>query len=80
MDLSAPLPEGDHFADLTKMILDSVAAVETGQFGLLDDALEITIVAVVQDSRKLAARPRLHPTIVRAFNPFKERKIPSSGI
>ena len=37
---SARMPtahKGDHFGDVTEMILDSVATIETGQPGLFDN-------------------------------------------
>ena len=50
------------------MVLDAVAAVETGQLGLLDDRLEIPVVAVAQDSGKLTARPEFRTGVVGAFD------------
>ena len=48
-------PDLDHFGDVNEMILDAVSAVETGQLGLLDYPLKIAVVAVAQDSGKVAA-------------------------
>ncbi len=48
----ATLPYLDHFGDVNEMILDAVATVETGQLGLLDNPLEIAIIAVAQYSCK----------------------------
>ena len=70
----------DHFGDVNEMILDAVSAVETGQLGLLDNPLEIAVVAVAQDPGKVAARPKLHPGIVRALDPLERRQHGSSGI
>jgi len=43
--VNGPLPSlayFDHFADVSKMILYSVSAIETGHFGLLDHSFKIT--------------------------------------
>jgi hypothetical protein len=48
-------PDGDHFGDVNEMVFDAVAAVKTGQLGLLDYSLEITVVAVAQYPGKLTA-------------------------
>jgi hypothetical protein len=37
------------------MVFDAMATVETGQLGLLDDPLEIAVVAVAQNCGKLTA-------------------------
>jgi len=35
----APLFDFDHFADVSKMVLNAMSAIETRQFGLLDYGL-----------------------------------------
>ena len=45
-------PEGDHFADVSKMVFDAMPAVETGQFGLLDHGLEVPVLGIFQNVRQ----------------------------
>ena len=51
MALLRTTPKGDHFADVSEMVLDAVSAVETGQFGLLDHGFEIPVLPCIPEPR-----------------------------
>lgn len=38
----------DHFADVSKMILNAVSTIETGHFGLFNNPLKIAVITVTQ--------------------------------
>ena len=47
----------DHFGDLTEMVLDSLATIETGGLGPFYHLLEVAVVRVPEDLCKVAAGP-----------------------
>ena len=53
----AAAADGDHFGDINEMVLDPLAAVETGGLGSLHRLFEIAVVRVAEDLGKVAAGP-----------------------
>jgi hypothetical protein len=45
----------DQFGDINEMIFNAMPAVKTGHFGLFDDLLEVAIIRVSQNLRKIPA-------------------------
>ena len=58
------------------MVFDAVAAVETGQPRVIDDSLEVSIIAVAQNYGKITAGPVRCASRVCPADAFKRGEIP----
>jgi len=60
------------------MILYAIAAVKTGRLGLFDDLLEVAIIRVSQNLRKISAWPVFIAGIVGSLDLFEWRITPAA--
>ena len=63
----------DHFGDINEMILDALAAVETGRFRFFYHLLEVAVIGVPEHLGKLAAWPIFCPTGICTPDTLKRR-------
>jgi hypothetical protein len=60
----SPLAKVDHFADLSKMILGSLASVAAGGFCLGDNDLEVAPLGIAKEFLEFARQPERHAVLL----------------
>ena len=65
----------DHFADVSKMILNTLPAVETRHPGLLDYGLEVAVLRVLKNLGQVAALPILIACFIDLTDPLESQRM-----
>ena len=65
----------DHFADVSKMILNTMPAVETRQPGLLDNGLEISVLRVFENLCQISTLPILIARFIDLPDSLERRRL-----
>src|SRR5664280_1632626 len=71
------IPNLDHFADVSKMVINMMPAIETRQLSLLYYSFEVPVLRVFQDICQVAALPILVIRFVRALDLLERRRMPA---
>ena len=70
----------DHFGDINEMILQSLAAVETGGLSLGDDGFKVPVIGVAEHTGEVAAGPVFVACRVRPADGFKRGDFVTHGM
>ncbi len=60
--------DANHFADVSKMVLDPMTTVETGHLRLLDHRLKVPVLRILQHVGQVAAFPKLVSRLIGALD------------
>ena len=69
----------DHIGDINEMILQSLAAVETGGLGLGDDGFKVPVIGVAEHTGEVAAGPVFVASRICPANGFKRGDFVAHG-